>query len=90
MPTLSLLLRKTVRRIVVSCVNDENLANQVMHTRCRDFQQIEVLATTFELLPFCRILLTERMRFVLREDKFFDTVPSLLITGRGFPDLATR
>lgn len=26
----------------------------------------------------------------LREDKFFETVPSILITGRGFPDLATR
>ncbi|RAW39228.1 hypothetical protein PC110_g4558 [Phytophthora cactorum] len=26
----------------------------------------------------------------LREDKFFEMVPSILITGRGFPDLATR
>ncbi|ETN04477.1 hypothetical protein F442_14518 [Phytophthora nicotianae P10297] len=26
----------------------------------------------------------------LREDKFFEIVPSILITGRGFPDLATR
>ncbi|CAI5712633.1 unnamed protein product [Peronospora destructor] len=26
----------------------------------------------------------------LREDKFFETIPSILITGRGFPDLATR
>uniref|UniRef100_K3XBK4 Topoisomerase 6 subunit A/Spo11 TOPRIM domain-containing protein n=1 Tax=Globisporangium ultimum (strain ATCC 200006 / CBS 805.95 / DAOM BR144) TaxID=431595 RepID=K3XBK4_GLOUD len=26
----------------------------------------------------------------LREDKFFDTLPSILVTGRGFPDLATR
>ncbi|KAG7391875.1 hypothetical protein PHYPSEUDO_003081 [Phytophthora pseudosyringae] len=26
----------------------------------------------------------------LREDKFFELVPSILITGRGFPDLATR
>uniref|UniRef100_A0AAV1UGA6 DNA topoisomerase (ATP-hydrolyzing) n=1 Tax=Peronospora matthiolae TaxID=2874970 RepID=A0AAV1UGA6_9STRA len=26
----------------------------------------------------------------LREDKFFVAVPSILITGRGFPDLATR
>lgn len=25
-----------------------------------------------------------------REDKFFETIPSILITGRGFPDLATR
>ncbi|CAI5703041.1 unnamed protein product [Peronospora effusa] len=24
------------------------------------------------------------------EDKFFETIPSILITGRGFPDLATR
>ncbi|KAL7678690.1 putative spo11/DNA topoisomerase VI subunit A, topoisomerase 6 subunit A/Spo11, TOPRIM [Plasmopara halstedii] len=26
----------------------------------------------------------------LREDKFFDVVPSILVTGKGFPDLATR
>ncbi|KAE8911147.1 hypothetical protein PF003_g4306 [Phytophthora fragariae] len=26
----------------------------------------------------------------LREDKFYEMVPSILITGRGFPDLATR
>lgn len=26
----------------------------------------------------------------LREDKFYDLVPSILITGKGFPDLATR
>ncbi|CAI5745468.1 unnamed protein product [Peronospora destructor] len=24
------------------------------------------------------------------EDKFFETIPSILVTGRGFPDLATR
>ncbi|KAL4087181.1 hypothetical protein PRIC1_013078 [Phytophthora ramorum] len=26
----------------------------------------------------------------LREDKFFEKIPSILVTGRGFPDLATR
>ncbi|CAH0476537.1 unnamed protein product [Peronospora belbahrii] len=26
----------------------------------------------------------------LREDRFFEAIPSILITGRGFPDLATR
>ena len=26
----------------------------------------------------------------LAEDRFFDTVPTILITAKGYPDLATR
>lgn len=67
----------------------------------REFGSGEEISITQELLQLKPSDIESNAKFILviekdgifnrlREDKFFEMIPSILITGRGFPDLATR